>query len=94
MKTQNTYSFKSVRNYLLNHDFVSTYRQRNCDAYHNYKTNEYVLVPYEEGNYTEIELLKLFKNSKGIELPAAVEICRFKLFIHQELKNNHSINIL
>lgn len=94
MNKQNSYSFKSVRNYLLNNNYVMTYRQKNCDAYHNYKTNEYVLVPYEEGNYTEEELLELFQNSKGIELPAEIEICRFKLFIHQELKNNHSINIL
>lgn len=86
MKTQNNYTFKSIRNYLLNIDFVSTYRQKNCDAYHNYKTNEYVLVPYEEGSYTENELLELFQNSKGIELPAEIEICRFKLFIHKELK--------
>lgn len=87
MKTQNIYSFKSVRNYLLNNSYVMTYRQRNCDAYHNYKTNEYVLVPFEEGNYTEDELLALFQNSKGTELPADIEICRFKLFIHHQ-KNN------
>lgn len=85
MKIQNSYYFESVRNYLLNHNYVRTYRQRNCDAYHNYKTNEYVLIPYQEGSYNEEELLELFQNSKGTELPAEIEICRFKLFIHEQL---------
>lgn len=86
MKKQIMYSFKSVRNYLLNHSYVRTYRQKNYDAYHHYKTNEYVFVPYEEGKYTEEELWELFKNCKGTELPAEKEICRFKLFTHQQLK--------
>jgi hypothetical protein len=87
MKIQNTFTFKSIRNYLRNHSYVRTYRQRNYDAFHNYKTNEYVFVPYEEGNYTEEELLGLFQNSKGTELPAEIEICRFQLFIQQQLNN-------
>ena len=86
MKNYQTYSFNNLRAYLKKFRYVRTYRQGDKDAYHHYKTNEHVLVPYEEGNYTEIELLKLFKNSKGTELPAEIEICRFKLFIHQELK--------
>lgn len=87
MQTQNTYTFEKVRDYLQGNSYVRTYRQRNCDAFHNYKTNEHVLVPFAEGSYTEQELLELFQNSKGTELPADIEICRFKLFIHQQ-KNN------
>ncbi|WKD85204.1 hypothetical protein KCTC32516_00544 [Polaribacter huanghezhanensis] len=84
MKNNKSYSFRSVRKYLLNHSYVQTYRQKDCDAYHNYKTNEHVLVPYQEGSYTEDEILQLFKISKGTELPCEIELCRFKLFIHQQ----------
>lgn len=87
MKTQSTYTFDSVRTYLQSNHYVRTYRQRKYDAYHHYKTNEHILVPFEEGSFTEQELLKLFQNSKGTELPTEIEMCRFKLFIHQ--KNNN-----
>lgn len=86
MKNPNIYSFESVKDYLLNYNYVRTYRQKNWDAYHHYKTNEYVLIPFEEGNYTERELLDLFQNNKGTELPAEIEICRFKLYNYQQLK--------
>jgi hypothetical protein len=87
MKKQNTYSFESIRKYLQENHYVKTYRQGTKDAYHHYKTNEHVLVPYEKGSYTEVALLQLFQNSKGTELPAEIEICRFKLYTHQQLNN-------
>lgn len=87
MCTQNTYTFEVIRTYLQNHNYLRTYRQRNCDAYHHYKTNEHILLPYQEGSYTQEELLELFQNSKGTELPSEIELCRFRLFTHQQLKN-------
>ena len=85
MKTTNNLT-QQLKIYLENIGYLMTYRKGNCDGYYNFRTNEHLLIPFENTTVLDAsDIQEIFKNSEQvIDLPAKLEFSRFQLFIHNQ----------
>lgn len=82
MKTINKFTFKNLSDYLKHFRYLPTYRKGNKDAFYNPRNRQDLLIPIDKPEFTKLEVITLFSNSKATDMPPNIEWCRFQQYIY------------
>ena len=76
---------QQLKAYLKNIGYLLTYRKGDCDGYYNFRTNDHLLIPFDDKAVLDTsDIQEIFKNSEAIDLPPQLELNQFELFIYNQ----------
>lgn len=84
MSTKNNYSVKMMMSY-LKHFYTPSYCTKHKQAFYNPRNRGHLLIDTTIIEFTAKEVTEFFEeNNQGIDLPVAIEYCRFRLYVHEQ----------
>lgn len=82
MKMNKIYRREELEAYLCEYDYFADYWRGDQDAYYNFKTRKWLLVPFDKEVFSEADIIAIFEEDAGAtELGARMEYARFEAFV-------------